>query len=280
MDQHEEQVLQTLRELDPERYLACLYLPDSYRVAAAAIYAFDAEISRIPSLISEPMPGEIRLQWWRDLISSRANSSSAGALADLLLQTIEKHDLPRETFINYLDARLIDLYQDPMPDQGSFEGYLGETTSSLLQLVSLCAGAQTSKTLADACGHAGMALGIVRLVSQLPSYRGTGRIYFPMALLKACGLDRDQWLRGAPDERHMAVLDEMLEQAKSHLVYSREAVVKLPEELHPVFLPLAFVTPLLRKAKAGGLGVFSKSAKLNALHRQFVAFKAGVTGRI
>lgn len=281
MGEPESQVLETLRDLDPERHLACLYLSDSLRVATATLYAFDAEIARIPSLVSEPMPGEIRLQWWRDLVaSSEETNAAAGPLADLLLQSISKHRLPRNVFTTYLDARIFDLYQDPMPDQGSFEGYLGETVSSLFQLVALLHGAKVDKVLADACGYSGVAFGIMRLVSNLASARKTGRIQFPMSLVTACGLDRDQWLQNAPDHRHKAVLDELLDQAADNFARARAAIPQLSKDVQPVFLPLAFVPPLIRKARKYGLSTFDKPVKLNPLYRQFVAFKAGATGRL
>ena len=118
------------------------------------LYAFDAEISRIPKLVSEPMPGEIRIQWWKDLIASR-DGSKASPLANSLKELIAQHNLPRETFHTYLDARIFDLYNDPMPDIGTFEGYLGETISLILQNICLVAGEKQSTKLADVCGHAG-----------------------------------------------------------------------------------------------------------------------------
>ncbi|MEM8539885.1 MAG: squalene/phytoene synthase family protein, partial [Pseudomonadota bacterium] len=62
-------MLETLRDTDREAYLASLFLAADVREDFATLWAFNAEIERIRNLISEPVPGEIRLQWWRDVIS-------------------------------------------------------------------------------------------------------------------------------------------------------------------------------------------------------------------
>ncbi len=273
MPEHEKLVLEALRNLDAERYLACLYLPPQLRVAASAIYAFDAEIARIPALVSEPMPGEIRLQWWRDQIAQQQGS---GPVGELLEGAITKHNLPREVFAASLDARIFDLYHDPMPDQGSFEGYLGETVSVWFQMVALCAGADRSEALADACGHSGMALGIMRLIARLPDDRSAGRIYFPLGLLAQNKLDRDSWLAGAPGDSHGRVLEEMLDQAEIHVSKARKAIAGLPRNIRLVFLPLTFQAPLIAKAKTRGIAVLTQPLKQHPLHRQFLALKAAL----
>lgn len=59
-------------EADRDRYLSVLYAPEDKRGALATLYAFNAEIARIRDLVHEPLPGEVRLQWWRDLINGEA----------------------------------------------------------------------------------------------------------------------------------------------------------------------------------------------------------------
>ena len=68
--------LSALRDSDRDRYLACLLSPADKRGPLSALYAFHAEIARIRDLVREPLPGEIRLQWWRDVL----DDPRAGAL--------------------------------------------------------------------------------------------------------------------------------------------------------------------------------------------------------
>lgn len=118
--------LATLRDTDRDRYLACLLSPEPMRGALAALYAFNAEIARVRDLVREPLPGEIRLQWWRDLLEGQGQGDAgANPLAAALLDTVDRYRLPRTTLINMIDARIFDLYDDPITDRNAFEGYAG-----------------------------------------------------------------------------------------------------------------------------------------------------------
>ena len=57
-----------LARTDRARYLTALSAPVAVRPALLALLAFDAEISRIPQVVSEPMLGRIRLQWWLEAL--------------------------------------------------------------------------------------------------------------------------------------------------------------------------------------------------------------------
>src|ERR1700712_3184612 len=124
MSSNPEICLATLRETDRDRYLACLLSPADKRRSLAALYAFNAELARIRDLVHEPLPGEVRMQYWRDLLEGNARGSSeANPVAAELLTAIETHRLPRQTLVDMIDARIFDLYDDPMETRGALEGY-------------------------------------------------------------------------------------------------------------------------------------------------------------
>ncbi len=58
--------LKLVRQRDEDRWLAARYAGDADQRKLIALYAFHTELQRIPSLVSEPPLGEIRLQWWRE----------------------------------------------------------------------------------------------------------------------------------------------------------------------------------------------------------------------
>lgn len=62
--------LQQVRDQDVDRYYVSLFAPDRVRRHLWALLAFNAEVAKIPSLVSEPMLAEIRLQWWREAFDS------------------------------------------------------------------------------------------------------------------------------------------------------------------------------------------------------------------
>lgn len=278
MDEGLSHCIGLLREADPDRYLATLYLPAELRPDAAALYAFNAEIARIPALVSEPVPGEIRLQWWREVIEG-GREAGDHPVAVALLAAIERRRLPAEVLSRAIDARIFDLYHDPMPDRGALEGYCGETASALLNLVALAAGATPGADLADACGHGGVAQAMAGLVRHSGFHRSRQRCYVPDELLRLAGLTVDEWLGAPPDARHRAATEAMILLAREHLDKSRAAIGRLDRPLMPVFLPLAPVAAYLDAARRAGAGLFEAVPDLSPLRRHFLFWRAAMRGR-
>ena len=79
-----------VRAADKDRFLATLFAPAEHRDALYALYAFNVEIARVRDMAREPMPGEIRLQWWhRGVAWGAGREAAAHPVAAALLQTIE-----------------------------------------------------------------------------------------------------------------------------------------------------------------------------------------------
>ncbi len=192
MNENDAHCLALLREADRDRYLTVLYAPQDKRGALAALYAFNAEVSRIRELVHEPLPGEVRLQWWRDLLNGDARGSAeAHPVAAALIGAIEKYELPRTAFDNYCEARIFDLYDDPMPSRNDFEGYCGETASAIIQLAGLILDRDAAQNFAELAGHAGVAQAVTGLLRLLPIHRRRGQLYVPADMLQAVGVSRD-----------------------------------------------------------------------------------------
>lgn len=271
------EILKSLKELSSQDYFACLYLPANIRDDIATLYTFAAEIERIPHLVSEPMPGEIRLQWWRDLVKSGDNAGS-GPLATALMKTIEKYNLPRETFHTYLEAKIFDLYQDPMPDMAALEGYIGETNSALLQLSCLIGGAERSTTLADACGHGGMAIGLANILNNQAYHRHTQRAFIPHDILKKHDFTRETWLAQDVGAQHLAVLSEVSGVAYVHLEKARTAIRTLPKSLHAHFMSLGLVSKRLKKIEKASNEIFEGPLMYSPLSLQISYLKTSLIG--
>ena len=77
MSSNFEHCIALVREADHDRYLATLFAPAEHRDALYALYAFNVEIARVRDLVRQPMPGEIRLQWWREALEGERDSEAA-----------------------------------------------------------------------------------------------------------------------------------------------------------------------------------------------------------
>src|SRR5258706_7401227 len=64
-----------VRRHDRDRYQTVLFAPAARREALFALYAFNYEIARVRESVTEPMLGQIRLQWWRANIAAASEGS-------------------------------------------------------------------------------------------------------------------------------------------------------------------------------------------------------------
>ncbi|HET9584564.1 MAG TPA: squalene/phytoene synthase family protein, partial [Bradyrhizobium sp.] len=124
-----------VRTHDFARYASTLFLPAVRRRALLAVYAFNVEISRVRDQVSQPLPGEIRLQWWTDMLEGAGHGEVEGnPVAAELLQVIRDFRLPVEPLSRLIEEHQFDLYNDPMPSMAALEGYVTDTSSALLSL--------------------------------------------------------------------------------------------------------------------------------------------------
>src|SRR5918998_4779414 len=173
-----------VRDGDPDRFFAGLFAPADRRLHLFALYAFSLEVARVRDAVSDPVLGDIRLQWWRDALQGEARGDvRANPVAAALDDTIVQFRLPRQSLVDLIDARIFDLYEDPMPSLNDLEGYCGETSSSLIQLSSLILSDGTNPGTADAAGHAGVAYAIAGLLRAFPIHARQGQVYVPADIL-------------------------------------------------------------------------------------------------
>jgi len=64
--------LDLLARHDEDLFLSLRYALPGDRERLAALFALQAELRRVPHLVSEPQLGEIRLQWWREAVANVA----------------------------------------------------------------------------------------------------------------------------------------------------------------------------------------------------------------
>lgn len=242
-----------VRAGDPDRYYATLLAPADKRPHLFALYAFSGEIARVRETISAPMPGEIRLQWWRDVLANEARDDvGSHPVASALLTAIDRYGLPRQGLLDLIEARTFDLYDDLMPGVGDLEGYLGETSSALMRLASLILADGRDPGSADLAGHAGIAYGLSGLLRALPWHARRGQVFIPRAILDRHGVTRDDIVMGRGGPGFVAALADMRALARVHLARTDVLLKEVPRALRPAFLPVSLVSGYLAAMNRSG----------------------------
>ena len=86
-----------LRSHDHDRFLTCLFAPSGAREDLFALYAFNLEIAKVAEVVSEPMAGQIRIQWWREALDGLyAGAPRKHQVAVPLSEAVRRHELTRE----------------------------------------------------------------------------------------------------------------------------------------------------------------------------------------
>ncbi|HEV7321978.1 MAG TPA: phytoene/squalene synthase family protein [Ensifer sp.] len=274
MQDNTAQILADLRDTDRDRYLACLLAPTDKQRALAALFAFNGELARIRDLVREPLPGEIRMQWWRELIGNAAATGEGHPLAETLLQCIREHRLPVSVFENMIDARIFDLYDDPMEDRSALEGYAGETASALIQLSCLILDPQNAAKSAEAAGHAGVAQTVAGLLMLLPMHLRRGQVYLPADLLRATGLDRETLIARENSAAITQAIRAFAGFGRDHLAKARAQAATISPLNIPAFVPLALAEPIFDRAEAVGAGLLQKPIRPAQWRRQWWMWRA------
>lgn len=111
---------------DPDRFAAGMSAPASARALLFPLWAFNLEVARAPWTASEPLIGEMRLQFWRDVLSDIAKGRPARAheVAAPLAEVLGPHPELLKPLDALIEARRWDLFRDPFADDAAFWEHL------------------------------------------------------------------------------------------------------------------------------------------------------------
>ncbi|MFI4998793.1 MAG: squalene/phytoene synthase family protein [Reyranellales bacterium] len=100
-------VLDLVRAVDRERFLAALFASEPARRGLLALLAFDHELARTRSVTREPLLARIRLQWWREAAAEAAGTKTPRAqpIVESLSEIARRHGLTAEVLVALIDAR-------------------------------------------------------------------------------------------------------------------------------------------------------------------------------
>jgi 15-cis-phytoene synthase len=235
-----------VRTADRDRFLSSLFAPVEYRAALHALYAFNIEVARVREVAREPLPGEIRLQWWSEVVNGgRTEEATANPVAFALLTVIERHRLAVPALTALLDARCFDLYDDPMARLADLEAYGRKTSSALLALAAQILAGGEGELIEPVANPAGTACAIAGLIRAFPLHAARRQLYVPLELLERHGVEPQDIFAGRSSKNLRAAFGELQDIARRHLLAAHQQIATLPDAALPAFLPVALVRPSL-----------------------------------
>ena len=272
MQTHFEHCAALVREADRDRYLATLFAPRERRDALFALYAFNVEIARVRDVAREPMPGEIRLQWWREMLEGqRDGEAAANPVAAALLDTLREYKIAPARLVSIVDAHTFDLYDEPMPMLDDLDNYAVMTQSASIGIAAdVLGGGDGTMMLIRAAGIAATVAGVL---SGLAHHAARRQLYVPLEVLERHAVQREDIFAAQVSDGLKVALAELRRHARRQLSAAQGELEFAPPAILPALLPLALVGPTLRPMDRRGYEPFDVEP-LSVLRRQWLLWRA------
>src|SRR5712692_5259193 len=173
-----------VRRHDRDRYQTALFAPADRREPLFALYAFNYEIARVRESVTQPMLGQIRLQWWREVVAAAFAGAPARqhVVAEPLAAVVRDFALTRSHFDRMIDARERDLADEPPATLAALEDYAEGTSATLLYLALEVLGITEASAVA-AASEVGIGYALAGLLRAMPFHARTGRCYIPAEIV-------------------------------------------------------------------------------------------------
>lgn len=268
------EILRSARDLAYDDYMAALLAPERHRADLLIAAATFGELAKLPLQVSDATLGEIRFQWWRDILASGAKTGSP--IADALIGLQSRLGIPvAEILAPALEARAAELYAEPFPDRAAFDAYVVAPERAHLRLRAAILGHSvtgdaaspaTSALLDEAAGE----IGLVRACCRLPLLFAKGR--YPIDLAGTGGGETvdEAILRGA--------VTGLVGDAAAAWGRLRPRIKRISPELRPLILPIALAGPYLRVLQGVGHDLLRQIAEPSPLERSVRLWLAARVG--
>jgi phytoene synthase len=274
MDENYRHCEALVRAADKDRFLATLFAPADKRGPLFALYAFNLEIAGVRDRAREPMPGEIRLQWWRDVLNhERDGEAAANPIAAALTDTVERLALPVALLLDLIEAHSFDLYDDPMPTLAALEAYAGKTESNVIALAAqILAG--NNDALGIASELAGIAITFTHILRAFARSASRRQLYVPAELLDTHAARVEDTYGGVATPSVEAALADLRNEARRHLSAFEASLPQSPSEAMSAFLPATLVPGYLAVMERRGYDPFRTAIDIPQWRRQLTLWRA------
>jgi phytoene synthase len=245
-----------VRRHDRDRYQTALFGLADRREALFALYAFNYEVARVRETVTQPMLGQIRLQWWREVIEAAYAGGTARRheVAQPLVAAIREFGLSREHFDRIVDTRERDLDDAPPVSMAALEDYAEGTSSALLQLALEALGVADAAA-SVAAREVGIGYALAGLLRAMPFHAAAGRSYMPEDVAARAGLDHASYAGRRDTPALRTAVAELADAAAAHLGAARHC--RPPRRAVAALLPAVIADRFLVRLRRAGCNPFA-----------------------
>ena len=246
-----------VRRHDHDRFQTALFAPSGRREALFALYAFNYEVARVRETVSEPVLGQIRLQWWRESIAAAFEGGPARhhIVVEALTAAIRGCALTRAHFERLVDAREQDLDEAPSASLAVLQDYAEATSARLVYLALESLGVRDPS--AEKAGfHIGIAYALAGFLRAMPFQARAGRLIVPADIAAQTALDAADYLALRSTRALRAAAAEIAAAASRHLASARIHRHSIARRALPALLPAIVAERSLTRLQQAGYDPF------------------------
>ncbi|MEH6404048.1 MAG: phytoene/squalene synthase family protein [Sneathiella sp.] len=244
-------VAQEARQYDHDRWLVTLFAPAHLRERLYSLIAFNSEIARIRETVSEPMIGDIRLQWWREALESlEKGSPKSHPVMDALVQVHQHTPLNFKVMQEMIDARSSDLDAAPIHDDAGLQAYADGTGGLLQQLMVSVVHPDFDEIDRDAALRAGRSFALVGVLRAIPFHARNDLLLLPHSRISDEGLTTETLFKPENRKPFLTIVEGIAVLAEEELKGARKASRQASPKIKAIQLLNSLTGLYLRKLKA------------------------------
>lgn len=255
-----------VRRTDFGRYAAALFLTPEQRRATLALHAFDIEINQVRGHVSQALAGEIRLQWWSDVLMAMARGDvDRSPVAAELTRVVQAFPQTVERLNAAIEAHRFDLYEEPMLSLDALEDYLAQAFA-----VPYMADGQDAELMKSVS----VATGLVAMIERLPLHASRQQLYLPLDTVEQCGVRDEDLFGGVATPAISTLVISIAERAGEQLRSAMALLEQSPAASRRAFLGLALIPRKLRAITDTGYAPFAPDIRSSNLTTLWTLWRA------
>ena len=264
-------------------YLATLLLPPAKRPFVHALYGFaryaDEIVDDLNSTLTDEEKAAELSTWGNQVLSDIKSGTSTDHIGRALVDTVRRFDIPISYFEAFLHSMTMDL---TVSEYQSFEDLMEYVygSASVIGLQMLPILGSTSPEALVAAEKLGTAFQLANFIRDVSEDLDRGRIYLPIAELKAHGVTNEMLEERVLTPQIKAALKEQIARVRRLQAEAAPGIKLLaPESQACIEAASELYCGIVDEVEKIGYEVFAKRAKTSTWRRIKVAFPALLRAR-
>jgi phytoene synthase len=246
-----------VRRGDRDRFLCGVFAPPAARAGVWALYALNLELAHIREAVTDPLPGQIRLQWWREAMHEAYTTTPRAHPVVRLVAATLPGKVAESGLQALIDARAADLESGGPETLPALEDYLAATAGRLQMLVAeSLTGGQLSPQTQTAVKATGMAWGLVGMIRAVAFQAHSSQLILPRREMKASGVREGDLMNHTMTAQLGEMVARMAARADAQLAIARAVSAAVERAALPALLPCVLAEGYLRQLRRAGWNPF------------------------